>query len=382
MSDDEAVLRLALALLAVRGTGGSSTATVRPDLPAERFAAAGFRTGLSAAVGAWADDAGVALPGAWRPWLDDQRAAVAARQARFAAARRVVLTALHDAGVAATPVKGAVLSVDGWPRPEARPMADLDLLVPPAQRDAAGRALVAAGLPHVASAPWEDTFLAWPGEEPLRLDGESPGHPGKVEVHPGWVERLHDYLVDDGGTVTGRAAPGELDGAPCRRLDPVGFAAHVVGHLAACVVRADARALHVVDAAVVLDGVGPDGRAELADLWAHLDPRLSAPALWLVGAVHPDPALGALAAGPLDRLGPAGRRALADAAPADVLRGGRPRTTFAWRQAFARTVAERAHVTRQLVVPGSSDAAGGGHVAVRQVRRLVRVARRAGHRPA
>jgi hypothetical protein len=351
-----------------------------PALDPAALAAAGFRTGLTAAIGTWADDAGVTLPPPWAGWVADQRAEVAARHARFAEARSRVLVTLAEAGVAAVPVKGAVLSEasagSGWPRGEARPMADLDLLVAPGDRPAARRALEAAGFPLMTSEPWEDTFLAWPGDEPLRLDGESAGHPGTIEIHPGWVERFHDYLVDDGGLVTGRARPGTLAGAPCHRLDPVGLAAHVVGHLAACVVRADARALHVVDSIVVLRALDPAQRAELAALWARLDPRLSAPAAWLVAAYRPDSVDATTLAASLGRLGPAARRQLAATEPAAVLRGGRARTTFAWRRAFARSFGERVHVARQLMAPASGDLSGAGNPAARHARRVVRAARR------
>jgi Uncharacterised nucleotidyltransferase len=380
--DDEALLRLALDLLDARG-GRGAPPPVPPPMAVERAAAAGFRTGLAAALGAWSHDARVDLPADWAPWLAEQRAAVAARHARFADARGHVLRALDAAGVAAVPVKGAVFSAGAWPTPDARPMADLDLLVAPAARDAARHALVGAGLPVIGTAAWEDTYLAWPGEEPLRRDGESPGHPGKVEIHPGWVERFHDYLVDDGALVTGRARPGELAGAPCHRLDTVGFAAHVIGHLAACVVRSDVRALHVVDAVVVLRWLDPPRRAELAALWVRLDPRLSGPAVWLLGALRPDDLPEPLVAASFGRLGPAAHRHLRGTAPSWVLRGGRRRTTWAWRRSFASGLGEHARVTRQLVVPASGDRAGndrGGPVAL-QVRRLGRVARRAAGRP-
>ncbi len=381
--DDEAMLGLALDLLDARqGRGGPPP--VPPPLPVERAAAAGFRTGLSAAIGAWSHDTRVELPISWAPWLVDQRSAVAARHARFTVARGEVLRALDAAGVAAVPVKGAVFSAGAWPTPDARPMADLDLLVAPEARRAARRALLAAGLPLVATAGWEDTYLAWPGDEPLRRDGESPGHPGKVEVHPGWVERLHDYLVDDGALVTGRARAGDLAGAPCHRLDAVGFAAHVIGHLAACVVRSDVRALHVVDAAVVLRGLEPHERTELAVLWSRLDPRLSGPAVWLVDALRPHELPPALVSASVGRLGPAARRHLHRAEPAWVLRGGRQRTTGSWRHAFARSVGEHVHVTRQLVAPAAGDRAdggdGGGPLTL-QARRLGRMARRTAGRP-
>ncbi|MFN0091192.1 MAG: nucleotidyltransferase family protein, partial [Acidimicrobiales bacterium] len=255
-----------------------------PALPLDRFAAAGLATGLTAALAALAGDR---LPSGWAARANEQRAEVAARQRRFAELTPRVLWALHDAGVDAVPVKGAVLAGEVWPAPEARPMADIDVVIPPGQRAAAGAALSAAGLRPAGTNPWEDTFLAWGDGAVGRTDGESADHNGKVELHPGWVERLHNYLVGDRDRVIGEAAPGELAGAPCRRLPPGALAAQVVGHLSASVVRAEVRALNVVDAVLALRGLEPAERRRFDALVGGLDARLAGPGLWLVGALAP-----------------------------------------------------------------------------------------------
>ena len=393
-SDQERVLRLALDLLDRRpdmvgvvsqagfdpspSSPPSTSPVTVPDLPLERFAAAGFATGLTAAIGAWSEAATVRLPDAWTPWIEDQRREVAARQRLFDEVLWRLLTALGDAGVPATPVKGAVLARGPWPGAEARPMADIDLMVPPSARRAARDALEAAGFRMLDQRSWEDTYLAWPGVEPLRRDGESAGHPGKVEIHPGWVERLHNYLVTDEDLVMGRARAGDLAGAPCRLLDPAGSAAQVIGHLSASVVRADVRALQVIDAVVVLRALDDDQRAELAGLWRGLDPRLSAPGLWLVGSVRPADVDPAALDDALGRLGAAARARLAAAGPASVLRQAGRRTGWGWRNAFVATSTERGHMARQFVLPAADDLPGGEHVssAARHARRVARGVRR------
>jgi hypothetical protein len=377
--DVDALLALALDLLDRRlpGPDGPPPGPVAaPGLPPDRFATAGFASGLTAAIGVWAAAVDVALPVGWDAVLERERAAVAARHRRFAEALPRVLGALATAGVAAVPVKGAVLTRGPWPDGDARPMADVDLVVPPDRRAEAGRALAAAGFAPLGSMPWEDTFTLWPGRPPWPTDGESPDHPGKLEVHPGWVERLHDYLVGDHGAVTGRARPGELAGAPCHLLDPAAVAAQAIGHQSASVVRADVRALQVVDAVVVLRRLDAAARRDLADLWEQLDPRLVAPGLWLVAAHRPGAIPAGALVGALDRLGEGGRRRLAAAAPAGVLRSGAGRTDWRWRRSFVRTPAEGARALRQLVLPAATDRPAGAGALAAHAGRAVRAARR------
>ncbi len=324
--------------------------TPLPGLAADAFRAAGFASGLTALIAVLAERDGVELPDDWAGYLDEQRGEVAARTRRFAEVLPRVLTALHDAGVAALPVKGAVVA-PGWPDPLARPMADLDLLVTPADRDRARDALVATGLPLQHRAPWEDVFLAWGDGSVGRLDGESAAHNGKIELHPGWVERLHHYLVDDGGALWRESSDGVVAGVACRTLPGWAVAAHVLGHLAAAVIRAEVRPMHVVDAVVVLVGLDEAEREALRRFQRGLDPRLVAPALWLVGAYRPDVVHDAEVAVACARLPVAAAARLAAVGPAAVLRDPATRTIVRWRMAFTRSPVERAHVARQALAP-------------------------------
>lgn len=320
-----------------------------PAWPLERFAAAGFASGLTALIGALAT--AEELPAGVADYIGAQRTAVAARSARFRLVTMDALAVLDRAGVAATPVKGAVLANELWPVDDARPMADVDLLVDPWNRRAAATAVTGLGWPLQSSAPWEDTFVAWPAEPDATADGESAGHAGKVEIHPGWVERLHGYEVDGTAALRPAAGHGELLGVPCSRLDDDAFAVHVVGHLATTVVRAETRPLHVVDAVVVLDRLDADDWAGFAAIATIADPRLTAPGLWLVDHYRPGLVPPGLLRASLDRLPVAARRALARTPPMAVLRGGMGRTTIGWRSAFTRTAAERRAVLRQATWP-------------------------------
>jgi hypothetical protein len=252
-------------------------------------------------------------------------------------------------------------------------MSDIDVLVAPAQRDRAAAVLEAAGFRRTDRAPWEDTFLAWGDGTVGRIDGESADHNGKIEVHPGWVERLHNYLVDDGGLLLAEAGPGALAGVPCRRLDRAAFALHVVGHLSATVVRAEVRPLHVLDAWWCLsDLAGATADQErFARLAGLLDARLVAPGLWLVERHRPGSVPAALLEESTARLGARAAARLASTEPRCVLRDPARRTAIGWRTAFATSRAERRAMARQLVLPPAVERRGSTAVGV-QLRRLGR----------
>ncbi|MFN0026674.1 MAG: nucleotidyltransferase family protein [Acidimicrobiales bacterium] len=355
-----------------------------------RFRRAAFASGLTAVLASLAARRGLDLPPAWRAYAAEQVGAVAERQRRFRALLPEVLVALDEAAVAALPVKGLVVADAVWPDAAWRPMSDLDVVVNPADRARAGEALVRSGLRRGASAAWEDTYLAWGDGTVGRMDGESPEHNGKVEVHPGWVERLHHYLLSDGGVLLGEARPGTVLGAPALTLSPAAGALQVVGHLSACVVRGEVRPLNVLDAVLCLRALTPDPNAgdaldaaEVAHaagsgsvgsfraLAARLDPRLVYPGLWLVDRYDP-----ALASRWPDL--PGTRRQLDAAARWAVLRDPTQRRNLAWRLSFTRTWNERAKVLRQWAIPPSGErgADGTGTLLGSQADRLVRATRR------
>lgn len=379
----DGLVRLVLELLDERAPPNFAAEALAPLVEDEAtFRAVAFASGLTAAIAGLAGRRAVALPPAWVPYAEEQAGQVAARQRRFEALLPLALGALHDAGVAALPVKGAVLATERWPLAGCRPMSDIDLLVAPDQRGRAAEALVAAGYPLVDSSDWEDTFLAWGDGSVGRTDGESAEHNGKIELHPGWVERLHNYLVSDGGALLGpggAATMGSLAGVACLRLDAAAMALHVVGHLSATVIRAEVRPLHVIDALLcleVLDDTGWQRFAALADL---VDARLVDPGLWLATRYRPASVPAAVAERRRHALRAQARNRLAGCEPAAVYRDPARRTGLAWRAAFTTATAERLAMGRQALVPPASDRPpGGGPLGLgSHVRRAVRLAGRA-----
>ena len=351
--------------------------TPPPPLSGDRFARAGLFTGLTALAATLAAEHALVLPAPWQAFATDQRQQVARRVERFALHLPRVLSVLDRADVVAIPVKGAVLMGEVWRHGRARPMADIDIVVPPSQRATAVGALTDAGFVAHGTAPWEDTFQLWGDGTIGRRDGESVDHNGKLEVHPGWVERLHGYEVDDDGVVLDAAEPGTLAGAPCRRLPAAVFAAQVIGHLSACVVRCEVRGVNVIDAVFSLDALDAAGFDTFCDVLTNLDPRLTGPGLWLVDGHATRLGITALVERELARLPRPARRLLCQQAPSDVLRGDDVRTSWQWRRAFATDADEQLAVARQLVA-GSTE-----HGTIRsatrfQVARIGRVTSRLG----
>lgn len=273
---------------------------------------------------------------------------------------------LADGGVPAVVVKGGALIEGVWGIPAARPMADVDLVVPSARRAESVALLAAAGLDLRSSSSTEDVFVAWGGDTVGRLDGESAAHAGKVEVHPGWCEQLHGYVVAGPDLLDAAEPDPELPGG--RRLPLAVLTAHVVGHLASTVVRAEARAVNVVDVWWCHEaGVDWD---RVAVCCGRTDPRLTAPGLWLASALLPDAVPAALVSAELARLPRAARRLLDATEPYDVLRDPASRTTVGWRQAFA-TGRERPAVLDQMAFPDGRRGAG---LLVRRLATRVRAA--------
>jgi hypothetical protein len=317
-------------------------ATPAPLMSLVELQQTGFSTGLSALV---AELAEADFAEELQPYLRDQRHQVALRVERFRPVIARVLSALASIDVPATPVKGAELINGVWPWPSARPMSDVDVIVPAHLRAQAAAALVAEGFAFDGASPHEDTFLAWGDGSVGRTDGESVDHNGRVEIHPGWGEFIHGYVVG-GMPLESHTSVRELCGTDCARLDLAGVTASVVCHLSSTVVRCEVRAVNVVDV-WFCDAAGV-AWPTVATLLDECDPRLSGPGMWLASRLLPGVVPQHIVDRQVDRLPESARRRLADADPAATLRDRSSRTTLGWRQAFTAHPAERVAVLRQM----------------------------------
>lgn len=139
---------------------------------------------------------------------------------------RTILSALTGAGIAAVPLKGLHLLLDGvWPDPAGRPMRDLDLLVPPDGLRTAREVLTDLGYrPH--ELPYRQRtrlqpygYLAGDHHDPPL---SRPGRSGTVELHRRLLSRRHSSTMDTSAVLARAAGTG--------RLTVEDLLAHLVAH--------------------------------------------------------------------------------------------------------------------------------------------------------
>jgi hypothetical protein len=134
-------------------------------------------------------------PRAWTGFLEDQRTHTAARHLRIQA----VLTSIGDkaceAGVAATPLKGAALHELGLYAPGDRPMADIDLLVRPADSERAAALLVSLGF-RQSGVTWKERIFTAIDEHAPAEFGEHSNNSVKIELHERICEKLPLRMTD------------------------------------------------------------------------------------------------------------------------------------------------------------------------------------------
>ena len=119
-----------------------------------------------------------------REAVDDLALRTFSRGRRLAAERHALARALAAEGLPFSPLKGAWLAERLYPEPSARPMADTDLFVDPANAAATARVLRALGYLLVART-WKHEVWQRPGEDRV-VDprGEHPDNPRPLELHP------------------------------------------------------------------------------------------------------------------------------------------------------------------------------------------------------
>ncbi len=170
-------------------------------------------------------------PAEVRGQLEPRAKLVAFVNLRSLGERDRVLEALHAAGVGPVVLlKGAVVSWMIYPDPLLRSMNDLDVLVPAAQADRAGRALLDIGYTEVDLFGSRQASAAAYHE---RLYGRDvvPGRVRQpVEIHTGFAPRFRHRIPYD--AVLSRALPFPDGGEHAYRLDDADQLVHLAVHLA------------------------------------------------------------------------------------------------------------------------------------------------------
>ena len=144
---------------------------------------------------------GAVAPAGLRAWLDEQAQRNAVRIARMHDDLAAILAAADRAGVPIVLLKGAVLTTLDDADRHPRPMADLDLLVRPADRERMGRLLAEVGFrdePEHTPRPSHDVYVdSGGGGRIVDRTGEHPDNPRRVEVHVEVKRHLWGWVDDD-----------------------------------------------------------------------------------------------------------------------------------------------------------------------------------------
>ena len=147
-----------------------------------------------------------------------------------------ILAAAAAAGIEVMPLKGAILTTLPGTDPARRPMADLDLLVHPGDREPLAAVLTGLGYrrehddaPH----PTHDVFLDPGGGRVAAHDGEHPDNPRRVEVHVEVKRHLWGWATDDDLTddaLARRPCVARSSASPRRSPDRRALLAHLAIH--------------------------------------------------------------------------------------------------------------------------------------------------------
>jgi hypothetical protein len=321
-------------------------------------------------------------PGDWGDFLGAQRAQIVARLARIQALLAAIDAGARAEGISLIALKGAALHARGIYRVGERPMADIDLLVAPAQEAQAGRLIERLGY-HEACVTWKHReFHPLHGQRHAASFGEDADNPLRIELHAGIRELLPRRPVDISPLVLPqRLPPGVNDYASTGAL-----LLHIVLHAAGAMLNHTLRFLHLHDIARVVQRMTPkDWSDTLAAAADGPDPSLwwAFPPLVLAHRYHggvPEEVLARTAAGCSPLLRRLARRRLVS----DVS------LSYLWISAFpgiewSRSLSEAAAYARSRVLPSPETRAlrrsyaaaqplvsGGDWAQASQARRIVR----------
>jgi len=211
----------------------------------------------------------------------------AANAQRIDALHADLVTVLHaaaQAGIAVMPLKGALITtLDGRTR-RTRPMADLDLLVRPHEREAMARALSGLGYKREAQSnprPTHDVFMN-PGGGRIVSNGEHADNPRRVELHTEVMRHLWGWIDSDALTpaLWSGSHEGLVLGEPAWLPKPEAFASHIAIHASSDLLVRRGRLVQWLDLAEL-------PAANLSH--AHSPhPELTYPALALAGRALPE----------------------------------------------------------------------------------------------
>jgi hypothetical protein len=182
----------------------------------------------------------------WKPFLDTQRAHVAARHRRIEELLNQLDVRSRDAAIAIVGLKGAALHAMGLYHCGERPMADVDLLVHPRDAQRAGQVLESLGFSELF-ANWKHRVFVPTAREVHAEMGEHAQNYLKIELHERVAEILPLRITDVTDSVLpSRPHPG-LNAYPSNAA----LIIHLLIHAASAMAYRSLRLLHLHDIGLV-----------------------------------------------------------------------------------------------------------------------------------
>jgi hypothetical protein len=183
-------------------------------------------------------------PAAWMTFLEEQRIHTATRHRRLAELLQHIDERGRATGIAVVALKGAALHAIGLYAVGERPMADIDLLVKPADAERMALLLESLGF-YEACASWKERVFTPIVERAVGALGENSNNNIKIELHEKICERLPWRITDVTDCVFPTQARPGVNAYP----SPASLMIHLMLHAAGAMAFQALRLLHLHDLA-------------------------------------------------------------------------------------------------------------------------------------
>jgi len=221
-------------------------------------------------------------PAGWKQFLDEQRAHTAKRHRRICDLLSILDRRTRAHGVPAVPLKGVALHALGVYGSGDRPMADIDLLVRPADAERAAGVLESLGLYECYRTWKERVFTPIDGNAPSDL-GEHARNDIKIELHERICERLPWRITD----ISARIFPATWQPGLNAYPSNASLAIHLLLHAAGSMAMQGLRLMHLHDLAQLSSRMTDEDWNEVLGLRAHGGLWWAYPPLKLTSRYYP-----------------------------------------------------------------------------------------------
>ena len=175
-------------------------------------------------------------PAGWRPFIEAQRAHTVQRHARIGELLQLLDRLTRGAGIAALALKGAALHAMGLYCPGDRPMADIDLLVRPADAPRTARLLESLNF-RQSGQTWKETVFTPVDDHRHGELGENSGNDVKIELHERICERLPWRITDASDLIFPRYPRPGLNAYPSKASLMIHLLLHAAGSMTTRMLR-------------------------------------------------------------------------------------------------------------------------------------------------